>query len=183
MARLSCFYCRSGTMPLDICRTMPAAGFDVFIGAVEVHAQAEKASDAAAEKTREAASYQGLPTSSEKLFLLEKTIISEMMAIKCPNCMAKFGSFDACCSLTCTHCGAIFCALCLGGPYENDDVAHAHVAECKERPDDMTDLFLDLDKWNSLMESRQQKQIRRYLDGTDLANDLKQRLLDFFAPP
>ena len=183
VARLSCFYCRTGTMASDICRAMPEGGFDAFLGAVEVLAQAEKATDAAAEKTREVATYQALPTTSEKLFLLEKTIISGMIAIKCPSCMAKFGSFTACCSLTCTQCDAVFCALCLGGPFENDDVAHAHVLKCVERPDDMTDLFLDLDKWNLLMQSRQQKQIRRYLDGTDLPHDLKQRLLDFFAPP
>jgi hypothetical protein len=161
---------------------VPAYAFGAFLGAVEAHALAEKANGAAREQAREVQRFRALPSSAEKLFKLEQDIIAELITIKCPCCLAPFGSFDACCSLTCTSCGAILCALCLGS-FENDDVAHAHVASCKERPDEMTDLFLDLDAWNRHMGRRQQRQIHEYLDRTDLADDIKKRLMAFFAPP
>lgn len=182
VARLSCFYCFAGTMPSDICRALPACDFDIFLHAVEVEAQSEKAKDAACEQTRDAQRFRALPSSAEKMFKLEQDIIAELITIKCPSCSAPFGAFDACCSLTCTRCGAVFCALCLGGPFESDDVAHAHVAACEQRPDAMTDLFLDLEAWKSHMERRQQRQIREYLDATDHPVEMKTRLLDFFAP-
>ena len=183
VALLSCCYCRTGTMPSDICRAMPAGGLDALLGAVEAHSQSEKARDVAAEKTREAAAYRCLPSSSEKLFQLEKHIISEMIAVKCQRCLAPFGSFDACCALTCSRCNANICALCLAS-FDHDEATHSHVATCAERPESMTDaLFLDLDAWHAHMAQRQQAQIRQYLSETDLPRNLTQRLLDFFAPP
>ena len=183
VARLSCFCCRAGTMPPDICRAMPTGGLEAFLSAVEVLAQAEKANDAAHEQAREVQRFRALPSCADKIFKLEQDIIAELITIKCPTCLAPFGAFDACCSLTCTSCGSVFCALCLGGPFANDDIAHAHVAECEERPDGMPDLFLDLDTWKGHMERRQHKQIRQYLDATDLADDVKHRLLYFFSVP
>ena len=181
---LTCFYCRSGAMSSHICLAMPTSAFDIFRTAVEVQAQAEKARDATRDHIREVRRFRALPSSDEKLFKLEQDIIAELITIKCPTCMAPFGSFDACCSLTCTTCGSMLCALCLGGPFENDEIAHTHVAECKERPDCMfPGVFLDLDNWKQHIKRRQQKQIREYLDKTDLADRLKRRLMDFFSVP
>ena len=58
-----------------------------------MHAQSGKASEIAAEKARELATYQGL-SASEKLFRIEKEVIGEMIAIKCPRCTKKYADFD-----------------------------------------------------------------------------------------
>ena len=182
VACLSCFFCRAGTMPSDIARQMQPVDVDSFLRAVEVHAQSEKSSEMAAERARELASYRGL-SASEKLFRIEKEIIGEIIAIKCPRCTRKYADFDACAALTC-HCGAHFCALCNAGPFNDDESCHAHVESCPDRPAGMTDsLFVENAIWRSHVADRQQRQVRQYLASSDLTEDLKKRLLAFFSAP
>ena len=169
-------------MPSDICRTMSACDFDIFRHAVEMHAQSETASEMAAEKAYEIVEYQSL-SSSEKLFRLEKELIGELIAIKCPLCSRKYADFDGCAALTC-HCGAHFCGLCGEGPFDDDEACHAHVERCPDRPGGMTDsLFVDIACWRSHVADRQGRQINQYLASTDLAEDLKKKLLEFFKAP
>ena len=169
-------------MPSDIARQMQPVDVDSFLRAVEVHAQSEKSSEMAAEQARELASYRGL-SASEKLFRLEKEIVGEIIAIKCPRCTRKDADFDACAALTC-HCGAHFCSLCGAGPFDDDASCHAHVENCPDRPAGMTDsLFVENAIWRSHVADRQQRQVRQYLASSDLTEDLKKRLLAFFSAP
>ena len=182
IATLECFFCHNGTISSDICRAMPACDVDIFLHAVEINAYSEKASEMAAEKAEEITRYRGL-SSSEKLFRLEKEIIGELIAIKCPLCSRKYGDFDGCAALTC-HCGAHFCGLCGEGKFDDDEACHAHVASCPERPIGMTDsLFVENLIWRSHVADRQQLQVKEYVDSTDLAVELKEKLLDFFSVP
>jgi hypothetical protein len=62
---------------------------------------------------------------------LRKTIVEEVLTLKCPRCKTAFVDWDACAALTCMTCGAAFCAWCqldCGGD------AHAHVTHCPDSP-------------------------------------------------
>jgi hypothetical protein len=67
-------------------------------------------------------------------------IKENVLNLRCPQCMAVFYDFDACCAVTCRACGISFCGLCMmppggkskkNGNMEGSDTtkeaAHAHV--------------------------------------------------------
>ena len=67
-------------------------------------------------------------------------IKENILNLRCPQCMAVFYDFDACCAVTCRACGISFCGLCMmppGGKSKKDgnmegsdrtkEAAHAHV--------------------------------------------------------
>ena len=169
-------------MSAHIVRQMPHCDFEIWEDCVRMQSMAESANETAADRVQELAGFRGL-SSFEKLFKLEKDIIGDLISLKCPvpNCSRQFGDFDACAALTC-HCGAHFCGLCLTGPFESDEDAHAHVAICPHRPPTMTDaLFIDLESWRNHIADRQSRQINEYIDSTDMPTELKDRLRAHFA--
>ena len=182
VANLSCWFCKSGAMNSNIVRQMRFMDFELWEDCVRMQSMSEKAAEMAAETLHELTAYRGLP-SSEKLCRLEKELIGELIAIKCPRCSRKYGDFDACAALTC-HCGAHFCALCNAGPFDDDNSCHAHVESCADRPVGMSDsLFVENALWRRHVADRQQRQVREYLASSDLTEDLKKKLLEFFSTP
>jgi hypothetical protein len=60
-----------------------------------------------------------------------KTIIDDVMNIKCPKCKSAFESFSGCFALTCVYlnCQCHFCAWCL---QDCGTDAHEHVLQCSQ---------------------------------------------------
>jgi hypothetical protein len=56
-----------------------------------------------------------------------KSIIEEILELRCPRCKLVFYDFNDCFALTCDGCGCGFCAYCLKDCGQD---AHRHVAQC-----------------------------------------------------
>ena len=144
------------------------------------HAIAEQEADA--EKTRRFASYKGL-SYHDKLYMMERDIIGDTVATKCPSCHKLFYNFDGCCALTCS-CGAHFCALC----FKTEDKwevagVHEHVMNCGDKVPGFHELFMSTDAWMTHIKRRQYDLCKSYLSGTDLPKLLKDRLQADFPHP
>jgi hypothetical protein len=66
---------------------------------------------------------------------LHRTLVDEVLTLKCPRCKNAFVDFEGCFAVTCVYptCNCGFCAWCLtdcGGD------AHTHVAACPENRND-----------------------------------------------
>lgn len=76
---------------------------------------------------------QGIKDDDEReANLMKRTIIDDILNLRCPQCKAVFADFNGCFALTCT-CRAGLCAWCLKS-FGND--AHGHVPRCPERVGD-----------------------------------------------
>jgi uncharacterized protein YjiS (DUF1127 family) len=62
---------------------------------------------------------------------LHRTLVGEVLTLKCPRCKNAFVDFDACFAVTCVYptCTCGFCAWCLT---DCGSDAHTHVAACAE---------------------------------------------------
>ena len=66
---------------------------------------------------------------AEKLRAAKEHIIENIITLCCPRCKQAFVDFDGCFALSCSRCGAGFCAYCLADCGRD---AHQHVGTCPE---------------------------------------------------
>ena len=66
---------------------------------------------------------------AEKLRAAKEHIIENILTLCCPRCKQAFVDFDGCFALSCSRCGAGFCAYCLADCGRD---AHQHVGTCPE---------------------------------------------------
>jgi hypothetical protein len=63
----------------------------------------------------------------EIVAVLRQQIEGRVLCLACPRCSLIFLDHEGCDALTCSQCGARFCAVCLADCGDTMDKAHAHV--------------------------------------------------------
>lgn len=99
---------------------------------------------------------------------LRLQIIEDIMTLRCPRCKCAFLDYEGCAALTCNHCKAGFCALCLE---DCGSDAHRHVVNCKDNP--FKSLHISAEQFNKHHSKRRENLINEKIkDQTDKTKDL-----------
>ena len=186
VAEFECVVCHKGHYDIRLGHLLHKDAARLHqIAAVET---SNAAAGAAAEKEattdtrRRLASFKGL-SYVDKVYAVEREIIGDTVATKCPSCRKPFYDFDGCCALTCA-CGTHFCGLCFKTDANWDAaMAHDHVMTCGNDVPGFHELFMNSDAWMVHIKRRQYELCKSYLSSTDLPRRLKDRLQADFPRP
>ncbi len=187
MTTFQCLFCKVGRYDPRLYKLLSRRAMDLHQQAVvetsqeagRTQAQAEHT----AEKRRKLASHRASGLSyKDKLYHLEREVIGDLVAPKCPECNELFYNFDGCPALSCT-CGAKFCALCFEGGFEDTAEVHRHVLQCGEHVPGFQQLHMPNASWMLHVKWRQYNMCRDYLSGVDLPRPVKERLQADFPRP
>ena len=132
VVRMTCAVCKEGTYDKRLLNMLPPQSMALYIKAVEeAAAHSVRIEQIQCQKVDENAKYAAHRTENisfkDRLYNIERLVVGDLVATKCPGCHTQFYDFDGCCHLTCKQCGTDFCALCLKGGEGKKEVGHTHI--------------------------------------------------------
>jgi hypothetical protein len=153
VARLTCDVCKEDTYDKRLLNLLPPQPMALYIKAVaEAAAHSARKDQIQRDEVDACTKYAAHRTENisfkDRLHGIERLVVGDLVATKCPGCHTQFYDFDGCCHLTCKECGADFCALCLkGGEGQSGSEVAKHVAECGKGLDNFNNGFIPLADW------------------------------------
>ena len=153
VVRMTCAVCKEGTYDKRLLNMLPPQSMALYIKAVEeAAAHSVRIEQIQYQKVDENAKYAAHRTENisfkDRLYNIERLVVGDLVATKCPGCHTQFYDFDGCCHLTCKQCGTDFCALCLkGGEGWSTSVVTKHVFECGKGLTNFNGGFMPLIDW------------------------------------